>query len=68
MRAPGRSGQYQRQMTGYRAFMVDGLCALGILKETTGQRRNRVFAYDPYLAQFSDDETTTPEVVDEASG
>lgn len=27
--------------------LVDGLCELGILRETTGQRRNRVFAYDP---------------------
>ena len=40
--------------------LVDRLCELGILRETTGQRRNRVFAYDPYLAQFADDETDTP--------
>lgn len=29
---------------------MDGLLALGIVREITGQRRNRVFAYDQYLA------------------
>ncbi len=42
--------------------LVDGLCELGVLRETTGQRRNRVFAYDPYLAEFADDQTATPQV------
>ncbi len=40
--------------------LVDKLCELGILRETTGQRRNRVFAYSPYLAHFTDDQTGTP--------
>ena len=48
--------------------LVDGLCELGILRETTGQKRNRVFAYDPYLAQFTDDQTGTPEAPGEGAG
>jgi hypothetical protein len=34
---------------------------LGLLAEQTGQRRNRRFAYEPYLALFSHaDEPGTP--------
>ncbi|GMV38497.1 MAG: toxin Fic [Myxococcales bacterium] len=40
--------------------LVDRLSALGVLTETTGNQRNRVFAYTPYLEQFSDDQTGTP--------
>ena len=29
---------------------MDGLVALGIAREVTGKRRNRVFAYDGYMA------------------
>jgi hypothetical protein len=29
---------------------MDALMQLGIVREITGQRRNRVFAYDRYLA------------------
>ncbi len=42
--------------------VVDALCDLGILVETTGQKRNRVYAYDPYLVMFEDDETDVPAV------
>jgi Fic family protein len=42
--------------------VVDAMCDLGILVETTGQKRNRVYAYDPYLAMFQDDETDAPTI------
>ncbi len=42
--------------------LVDGLADHGLLTETTGQRRNRVFAYDPYLLQFRDEQTAAPEI------
>ncbi len=34
--------------------LVKELCNLGLLREITGQRRNRAFAYDPYLNVFED--------------
>ncbi len=34
--------------------LVAKLVTLGILKETTEQKRNRRFAYSPYLAFFTD--------------
>jgi Fic family protein len=36
--------------------LVGRLVDLGILTETTGQRRNRRFSYEPLLALFRDDE------------
>jgi Fic family protein len=33
---------------------------LGLVRETTGQKRSRVFRYDPYLALFDDPEPTEP--------
>ncbi len=35
--------------------LIKDLCDIGILKEITGQKRNRAFAYDPYLRVFQDD-------------
>lgn len=43
--------------------VVERLERLGLLDEVTGGRRNRVFRYNPYLANFADD----PAVVDEAT-
>ncbi len=40
--------------------IVDALSGLGSLVETTGHSRNRVFAYDSYLAMFVDDQTEAP--------
>lgn len=37
--------------------MVKQLVALGILKEITGQTRNRRFSYDPYIRLLSGEET-----------
>jgi len=33
---------------------IDNLVKLGLVRELTGKRRNRLFAYDPYLALLSD--------------
>lgn len=35
--------------------LVGQLQGLGLLRETTGRRRNRVFSYDPYMALFRED-------------
>ena len=35
--------------------LVKGLLGMGLLTETTGQRRNRTFAYRSYLALFEDE-------------
>lgn len=34
--------------------VINRLSALGLLPETTGRRRNRVFSYEPYLDLFSE--------------
>jgi DNA-binding MarR family transcriptional regulator len=36
--------------------LVDRLCDLEILKEITGQRRNRIFTYESYLSLFKEQE------------
>ena len=35
--------------------LVGELELLGLLREMTGRRRNRVFSYEPYMALFSED-------------
>lgn len=37
--------------------LVRQLQDLGLLRETSGRRRNRVFAYEPYMALFREDST-----------
>lgn len=34
--------------------LVKDICELGILQEVTGQKRNRAFAYQPFLKIFQD--------------
>ena len=34
--------------------LIGRLCELGVLEEVTGQRRNRLFRYGPYVALFRD--------------
>jgi Fic family protein len=48
-----------QEITGLSSYgnandLVKDLCDLGLLEETTGQKRNRVFAYAPYLDVFKD--------------
>lgn len=48
-----------QEITGLSSYgnandLVKDLCDLGLLTETTGQKRNRVFAYAPYLDVFKD--------------
>jgi Fic family protein len=40
--------------------LVQAFVGRGILQETTGLRRNRVFRYQPYLQLFADPEPTEP--------
>ena len=42
--------------------VVESFESLGLLVEITGQKRNRVYSYDPYLALFRDDETDAPDI------
>ncbi|WP_233610160.1 Fic family protein [Corallococcus sp. AB049A] len=37
---------------GTAASLIEQMEALGILKETTGQKRNKLYRYEPYLAIF----------------
>ena len=39
--------------------LVSRLVKLGILQETTGYKRNRVFRYAPYIAIFGDNTSDT---------
>ena len=34
--------------------LTDKICQMKLVRETTGQRRNRIFRYDPYVSLFSD--------------
>ena len=43
--------------------VVESLEKLGLLIEITGQKRNRVYSYEPYLQLFQDDETEVPDLV-----
>ncbi len=40
--------------------LVRDLCNLGLLVESTGQKRNRRFSYEPYLSLFRDTEADVP--------
>lgn len=42
--------------------LLEELAHLGLIEETTGQKRNRLFAYRAYLTEFEDDETNAPEI------
>ncbi|MHB8946994.1 MAG: Fic family protein [Bacillota bacterium] len=42
--------------------LIKEFCGLGILKETTGRQRNRIFKYEAYLDLFADPLTGTPDV------
>lgn len=42
--------------------VVEALERIGLLVEITGQKRNRVYSYEPYLAMFRDDETEVPAI------
>jgi len=42
--------------------VVTALEEMGLLIEITGQKRNRMYSYDPYLAMFQDDETEVPAI------
>lgn len=42
--------------------LVSQMQGIGILAEITGQRRNRRFAYAPYLALFDDNESGIPDL------
>ncbi len=42
--------------------LVSSFVKIGILKEATGQKRNRVFRYSSYIAIFGDNDTDQPEI------
>ncbi|NLE77972.1 MAG: hypothetical protein GX610_00025 [Rhodococcus sp.] len=37
--------------------LLDKLVAMGIIEETTGQKRNRIYRYSPFLDLFTSDDT-----------
>ncbi len=47
--------------------LIGQFVALGMLQETTGQKRNRRFSYGQYLALFEDDETPVVQEESEAT-
>ncbi|MGB5135432.1 MAG: hypothetical protein WBN89_09700 [Prochlorococcaceae cyanobacterium] len=50
----GETGRYKVTSTPPASRTVDALAGLGILRELTGRRRDRVFAYDGYLRILSE--------------
>jgi hypothetical protein len=40
--------------------LVDQFCELGLLREITGRKRDRIFRFEPYLALFEEDRGPPP--------